>query len=105
MKNKRALPVLILSIIFSLLAVDGFTKEPTSSSQSVPAAPPAPPIMEKPQIAYAESLGKGRFQIGAITVDTVKREILVPGKVNMNEGVIEFIASMKGGFKLYESLL
>lgn len=103
---KRVIFVLsALSILFYLFPINGLAQEPPSSSLETRDIPHGLPIAEKPQIPYAEALGKGRFRIGKITVDSIKREVLAPGRVNMREGAIEFIASIKGGFKLYESLL
>ena len=103
---KRA--IFFLSVFFILLylyPINGLAQEPPPSSPETRDIPHGPPIAEKPQIPYAEALGKGRFRIGKITVDSIKKEVLVPGRMNMREEVIEFIASIKGGFKLYESLL
>jgi hypothetical protein len=58
-------------------------------------APPRPPV---------EKLGEGLFRVGAIRVDTSKREIAVPGSVNQVQ-VLEFLANTKGGAKAYESAL
>lgn len=92
-------------LVLSILICVSMIKADAEESAHPPDVPHGSPVKERPQISYAEALGKGRFRIGKVTVDTIKREILVPGRVNMNEGVIEFIASVKGGFKLYESLM
>ena len=44
------------------------------------------------------------YKIGNITVDIDKPEISMPGKVNMQTGLIEYLACAPGG-KLHESLL
>ena len=60
----------------------------------------APP--EEPAV---KNLGNGRFQIGNIIIDEDKKEVIVPGRLNMTEGPIEFIACTKDGMKAYESVL
>ncbi|MBI4827130.1 MAG: hypothetical protein HY807_12045 [Nitrospirae bacterium] len=67
--------------------------------------PHGPSINEKVQIPSAESLGNGKYRIGSVTVDTDLKEITVPGIWHMNEGTIEYLAAVKGGHKLYETIL
>jgi hypothetical protein len=55
---------------------------------------PKPPVVEK--------LGNGQIRLGRIHVDTVKREIAVPGHMN-DVTVLEFVANTRGGLKAYES--
>ena len=50
-----------------------------------------------------EKLGDNLFRLGAIRVDTAKREASVTGKVNPDTTVLEFIANTKNGFRAYES--
>ena len=59
---------------------------------------------EKPRI---EDLGKARYRIGAIKIDKTRRLITVPGvMLPYEEGkMIEFMATMKQGYKAYESVL
>ena len=54
-----------------------------------------------------EKLGGEKFRIGAITVDRNKRLITVPGRMIPYEEnkPIEFVATMKQGYKSYESIL
>jgi len=61
-------------------------------------------VKEKPRI---EDLGKGRYRIGAIKIDKAKRLITMPGvMLPYGEGkAIEFMATMKQGYKSYESVL
>ncbi len=49
-----------------------------------------------------EKLGNNLFRLGSVRVDTAKREVTIPGKVN-NAMALEFIANTKNGFKAYES--
>lgn len=98
----------ILSVFVVVLAVFVYMPLKQVSAEekaAVSKIPHGPAINEKMQIPSAEALGKDKFRLGSITVDTAKNVLSVPGKLNMREGVIEFIASVKGGFKLYESIL
>lgn len=54
-----------------------------------------------------QELGGEKFRIGAITVDRAQRLITVPGRMLPYEEVkaIEFFATMKQGFKAYESVV
>ncbi len=58
-----------------------------------------------PEQPKVKDLGNGKFQIGNILLDKNKKEVTVPGRINMKEGIIEFIACTKGGYKAYESAL
>jgi hypothetical protein len=80
-----------LSVLIGLLAV------PAGGLQ-LP-APPAAPV--KPSV---DKIGHQLFRIGRIRVDTGKREISVPGRVN-DAHVLEFVASTQGGLKAYESAI
>jgi hypothetical protein len=68
-----------------------------------PAAEPAKPAAEpaKPQI---EKLGEGRYRIGTVTIDQKTREIRFPTKVNMTEGLLEYLICLQQG-KIHEALL
>jgi hypothetical protein len=52
-----------------------------------------------------KNLGNGRLQVGNIIIDEGKKEAIIPGRLNMLDGPIEFIACTKGGMKAYESIL
>jgi len=58
-----------------------------------------------PELAQIKNLGGGITQVGNIIVDENKKEVRVPGHLNMLEGPVEFIACTKGGMKSYESVL
>ena len=51
-----------------------------------------------------ERIGPGLLKIGALRIDTTKKEISVPGVVT-DANVLEFIAVKKGGNKAYESAI
>ncbi len=53
--------------------------------------------------SHIEQVGLGKYKIGGILVDGKSREIRFPGKVNMNEGLIEVIICTERG-KLHESV-
>ena len=59
---------------------------------------------EKPRI---EDLGKEKYRVGAIKIDKARRLITIPGvMLPYEEGkMIEFMATMKQGYKSYESVL
>jgi hypothetical protein len=99
---KKALLLLLTFSVFLSLSSYNVSADDQSTAKKVPHGPPPE---DKIQIPSAESLGKGKFRIGNITVDTANKEVIIPGRLNMNEGTIEYIASVKGGFKLYETVL
>ena len=78
------------------------------SAQTPPARrPPTPrgPLGTPPtKPDPVEALGEGRFRVGNIRVDTVKREVSVAGTIN-DASVLEFVANTKGGWKAYESAI
>ena len=87
--NARALPTLILLAT----ALAAAAQEPR----------PQPPV---------ERIGENLFKVGSMTVDTAKREVVVPGFVNdvARGGPLEFVANTKGiagepGWRAYESAL
>jgi hypothetical protein len=49
-------------------------------------------------------IGDNLYQLGTITLDSKKRELRIPGTVNMQKGVIEVLACAPGG-KVHESVL
>lgn len=66
-------------------------------------APPTPTPAGRPSPAV-ERLGEGRFRIGAIHVDTNKREVTIRGSLN-DVQALEFLANSRGGMKAYESAM
>ncbi len=54
--------------------------------------------------SVVKGLGKGIYQIGTLTIDSTNKEIRIPGRVNMDKGMIELLACARGG-KLHESVL
>lgn len=49
-------------------------------------------------------IGDNLYQLGSITLDSKKRELIIPGQVNMQKGIIELLACAPGG-KVHESVL
>ena len=56
----------------------------------------------KPQV---EKLGEGKYRIGGVTLDAKTREIRFPTKVNMDNGLQEYIVCKGPQGKLHEALL
>ena len=54
--------------------------------------------------APIRDLGQGRFQIGAVTLDTRQKALTFPAVVNMTTGLVEYAVVTTGG-KVHESLL
>lgn len=71
-----------------------------------PAAPgPPPPTGPPPDPTKAiQKVDGNRFRLGSMEFDQKKREIRFPGKVNMQEGLLEYVIVHESG-KVHESLL
>ena len=82
-------PFLTLALVV-LIAAPGSAQQPPAASGMTKAA--------------VEKIGDGKYRIGAMQVDTVKREVTVPAGINPVENV-EFTASARNGVKSYETLL
>jgi hypothetical protein len=50
-------------------------------------------------------VGPGFYELGTITLDLNARRVRVPGRINMTEGIIEYLAVMDRRGKLHESVL
>jgi hypothetical protein len=70
-----------------------------ASAQENP-APAAPPAAIQPSV---KKLDDARYKIGKITFDQKTREIRIPAKVNLQEGVLECLLVHENG-KIHESL-
>jgi hypothetical protein len=102
---KKIISFFTLSVLFSFYCTDTLLAEMPAIPTAQHGIPPTPAsIIEKPQIPKATPI-TGGYKIGNVSVNTILKEASFPGRINMDEGPIEFIASIKGGFKLYESLL
>jgi len=78
-------------------------ERPLLAPQQIP-PPRSPYFGPAPAPSPAERIGKDLIRIGAILVDTAKKELSVGGFVN-EVGTLEFLANTKGGWKAYESAL
>ena len=86
------------SVFILLTLLITFTDSATGELQSTPDT--------RPQTSYSEvvKLRENLYRIGQVTVDMNKREASINGWVNMNDGLIEYLACSPGG-KLHESVL
>jgi hypothetical protein len=58
----------------------------------------------KPLPAQVERISENVYRLGRVTVDLKAKSVTCDGRVNMNRGLIEYLAVAKGG-KVHESLL
>jgi len=98
---------LFLLVFVSLWGSPCWSGEPeleVALENSAAAQPNDGRMTEEPSV---QELGGDRFRIGAITVDRSTRLITLPGKmIPYEEGKpIEFVATMRQGYKAYESVL
>lgn len=71
-------------------------------SLSQAAASGAP--VKKPGAPPVQRIDAFRFRVGRVEVDRAKRTVEIPAKVNMVEGILEYVAVSSDG-KLHESIL
>lgn len=62
-----------------------------------------PPTFAQATNAPVKDLGKGRFQIGLVTLDRQSKSLSFPAAVNMNTGLVEYLVVTTGG-KIHESV-
>jgi hypothetical protein len=110
MKNIRIIHIILMLTIFTISGVCLSTSAENDNrevkeSQKIQSTPTMAENKVPPEEPEVKNLGNGRLQIGNIIIDEDKKEVTIPGRLNMLEGPIEFIASTKGGMKLYESVL
>jgi len=104
-RKSAATPILmifrpiILAIAAGASLAAGQDRAPVEP-KSLP-APDQPMAEVKPSV---EKIDETHFRIGTITFDQKTREIRFPGKVNMIEGLLEFLLVHENG-KSHESLL
>lgn len=67
--------------------------------------PPALAQAGAPAVGDLKPLGQDRYQIGRIVVDKPARRFTVPGHVRVLGKPLEYLATVPGGKKAYESLL
>jgi hypothetical protein len=85
-----------LSAVFSSAEPDRSPVEPMSL--------PAPDQKMEPVKPVIEKLDESRYQIGRVVIDRKTREIRIPTRINMTEGLLEYILVHENG-KVHESLL
>nr|MCU0751014.1 hypothetical protein [Akkermansiaceae bacterium] len=68
-----------------------------------PSSLPAPDQAVEPVKPTIEKLDENRFRIGDITFDQKTREVRFPCKVNMTDGLLEYLLVHQNG-KVHESL-
>src|SRR5690242_5020870 len=56
------------------------------------------------QSSPAEKIGEHLYRLGSVTVDTARKRVRVPCRVNMSRGMIEYLAVAAEG-KRHESVL
>ena len=88
--------VLLMFTAGIALAQDQAPVEPTSLPAPDQAVEPAKPAVEK--------LDENRYRVGDVTFNRKTREISFPTKVNMTEGLLEYLIVHQNG-KIHESLL
>ncbi|UCF04773.1 MAG: hypothetical protein JSV33_12740 [bacterium] len=95
----RWLPVVALIAALAL----GVTGSPASAQDQAPQSPSDedPVKDERPPI---ERIDDNVYKIGNLVVDGNKREVVMPGWINMSEGVVELLACAPGG-KTHESVV
>jgi len=49
--------------------------------------------------------GESTYEIGMMKIDTAKRELVVPGFINRDVDILEFVANTREGHKAYESAI
>jgi hypothetical protein len=76
----------------------------TGTIAAVALAQESPPAAAEPAKPSVTKLDGTRYQIGAVTFDEKTREIRFPARVNMTEGLLEYLIVHQNG-KVHEALL
>lgn len=95
-----------ISITFAaiLLSLSPWFASAQDHSPVEPQSLPLPDQKVEPTQPAVERIDGDRYRIGRITLDKKTREIRFPAKVNMIEGLLEFLVVHENG-KVHESLL
>lgn len=95
-----------LSFALAFLAISAWSLPSRAQDRSPlePESLPLPDQTVEPAKPEIEKLDENRYRIGKITLDKKNREIRFPAKVNMIEGLLEFLVVHENG-KIHESLL
>ena len=89
-------PAIFVWSVLLFLAIGFFTTQLSAQAPGEEYPPKNPDPVEK--------LGDHLFRMGAIRIDTQKREVTVPGKIT-GAKLLEFIAATKSDFRTYESAI
>lgn len=79
---------------------------PSRAQDRAPVEPMALPAPDQPVAPVKPSIQKiddNRFRLGKVTFDKSKREIRFPARINMTEGLLEYLIVHENG-KIHESL-
>lgn len=94
----------MISRVFILLLAAASPVFAQDRSPVEPASLPAPDQPVEPVKPAVEKLDDTRYRIGKVVFDKKNREISFPTKVNMTEGLLEYLVVHQNG-KVHESLL
>jgi hypothetical protein len=95
----------MISRLVILILAAGASLVPAQDRAPVePASLPAPDQPVEPVKPAVEKLDDTRFRIGKVVFDKKNREVRFPTKVNMVEGLLEYLVVHQNG-KVHESLL
>ena len=89
--------VILLATVSSL----ALAQDKPAGAATPPPDPKPPTAPENPPV---EKLDEFRYRIGQVTLDKKSREIRFPTKVNMDQGLLEYLIVLAKG-KVHESLL
>ena len=78
---------------------------PTPGSPPAVSPSPMPKPASPPPAPVLKALGGDRYQVGRIVVDKGTRRFTVPGRIRALDKPLEFLATLPGARKGYESLL
>ncbi len=121
----------ILALALSIIMLVATGPAPAQGSQAPPAPPPPREYVpydpakepafrmeeelrkgaeglrtgQSPFPEIAKQVGPGLFELGTIRLDLNARRLTVPGRINMTQGIIEYLAVMDRRGKLHESVL
>jgi hypothetical protein len=105
--NRLKVTAHIVLAVFGMTLICGFISPLLAQELGRVPYPPAKtfPLKDsKPEPYPIKKLGNGLVSIGNIVVDTNKKEVTVPGRMQRDQ-TMEFLATQKGGSKSYESVM
>lgn len=90
--------------ILCLLLAGSLAVQAQNRAPVEPKSLPAPDQVPEPVKPVMEKTGENTYRIGKVTFNQSTREIRFPAKINMDEGLLEFLLVHENG-KTHESLL